>query len=60
MFDWNKLIISKIGLAIFVPPNAGSTIHNNRPYHGLVFNRKGKTADYEGQKQHKRNFCAGL
>lgn len=46
MFDWNKLIITKIGLAIFVPPNTGSLIHSNRPYHGLVFNRKGKNADY--------------
>lgn len=46
MFDWNNITITKIGLAIFVPPNTGTPIHNNRPYHGLVFNRKGKNAEY--------------
>lgn len=47
MFEnWNNLIVTKIGLAMYVPPNTGTAIHNNRPFHGLVFNGKGKNADY--------------
>lgn len=47
MFEnWNNLIVTKIGLAMYVPPNTGNAIHNNRPFHGLVFNAKGKNADY--------------
>ena len=47
MFEnWNNIIVTKIGLAMYVPPKTGTAIHNNRPFHGLVFNGKGKNADY--------------
>lgn len=47
MFDkWDELVITKIGLAMFIPPNSGATVHNNRPFHGLVLNGDGKRTDY--------------
>lgn len=47
MFDnWNRLFITEIGLATYVPPNTGTATHNNRPFHGLVLNGKCQKADY--------------
>ena len=44
--DWNSLEITKIGLAIYVAPGTGSTVHTNRPLHGLVFNGIERMATY--------------
>jgi AraC-like DNA-binding protein len=47
MFDnWDDIVITKIALAIFIPPKSGATVHNNRPFHGLVLNGDGKRTDY--------------
>ena len=46
MFDFNKMIITKIDIAMHVPPNKGTPIHKNRPFHGFVLNGKGKKAQY--------------
>ncbi len=45
MFE-NEFAVTKIALAMYVPPGKGSAIHPNRPFHGLVLNGKGKRADY--------------
>ena len=44
--DWNNLIVTKIALASYVAPYTGSVYHENRPFHGIVLNGKGKRADY--------------
>ena len=44
--QWKNIIITDISLAIYVPPNSGKHIHNNRPYHGLVLNDASSVKDY--------------
>ena len=44
--QWKNIIITDISLAIYVPPNSGKHIHNNRPYHGLVLNYASSVKDY--------------
>lgn len=45
MFE-NEFAVSQIALAMYVPPNKGTALHPNRPFHGLVLNGRGKRADY--------------
>ena len=35
---WDNAIITDINVAIYVAPNTGRPIHNNRPFHGFVIN----------------------
>ena len=44
--QWKNIIITDFSLAIYVPPNSGKHIHNNRPYHGLVLNDASSVKDY--------------
>ena len=44
--QWKNIIITDISVAIYVPPNSGKHIHNNRPYHGLVLNDSNSVKDY--------------
>lgn len=44
--QWESAIITKIALAIHVSPDSGTTIHNNRPFHGLVINDSDSVNDY--------------
>ncbi len=44
--QWKNIIIKEISVAIYVPPNNGKHIHNNRPYHGLVLNDSNSVKDY--------------
>ena len=36
--NWNDVVVTDIGLAMFVKPNTGKPAHNNRPFHGFVIN----------------------
>lgn len=36
--DWDQAVVTEIGLAMFVAPGTGRTLHRNRPFHGLVLN----------------------
>lgn len=36
--DWNNAIVTDIALAMYVAPNTGKSVHNNRPFHGFVIN----------------------
>ena len=40
------VIITKISLACYVPPNTGKHIHKNRPFHGFVLNDSNSVKDY--------------
>ena len=44
--QWKNIIITDISHAIYVPPDSGKHIHNNRPYHGLVLNDASSVKDY--------------
>lgn len=44
--NWNTAVITKIGTAVRVAAGKGRTVHNNRPFHGLVINCDGNAADY--------------
>lgn len=35
---WLKAVISEIKVAMHVDPGTGRAVHNNRPFHGFVFN----------------------
>lgn len=35
---WDSAIVTDINIAIYVAPNTGKAIHNNRPFHGFVIN----------------------
>ena len=35
---WKDVTVSRVGVATYVPPGRGKTIHENRPLHGLVLN----------------------
>ena len=34
----NKIVVSEISIAVFVPHGTGAPIHRNRPFHGLAYN----------------------
>ena len=44
--QWKNIIITGIGIAVYVAPNTGKHIHKNRPYHGLVLNDSTSVKDY--------------
>jgi len=44
--EWVHTVISKISVAIFVAAGSGRSIHNNRPYHGIVINDAHSVKDY--------------
>jgi len=44
--NWNAAVITKIGTAVRVEAGKGRTVHNDRPFHGLVINCGGNAADY--------------
>ena len=44
--EWSETVVSYISLAICVRPGFGAHIHNNRPYHGFVFNDGKSVKDY--------------
>lgn len=47
MFEaWKDIVISKIAVACYVPAGTGKSVHDNRPYHGLVYNNEGSDKDY--------------
>lgn len=43
---WERAIIEEIALAVHVPFSTRRAVHNNRPYHGLVWNEAGSSRDY--------------
>ena len=43
---WSNAIVTKIALAMYVPANHGTNVHNNRPFHGIVFNESGTDRNY--------------
>ncbi len=42
----NDIVITKISLAIYVESGTGQNVHNNRQFHGLVFNDETSVKDY--------------
>ena len=44
--SWKELVVTRIGVAVYVSPNAGKHIHKRRPYHGLVLNDADSVKDY--------------
>ena len=44
--SWKELVVTRIGVAVYVSPNAGKHIHKRRPYHGLVLNDSDSVKDY--------------
>ena len=49
MFDskrWAKAIITEVAAAVHVLPATAKSVHNNRPYHGLVLNEPNSERDY--------------
>ena len=43
---WIDAVITEISVAIYVPKNAGKSIHKNRPFHGFVLNDECAVRDY--------------
>lgn len=44
--EWNEVIITRVGLAVYVRPDTGAVVHKNRPLHGLVLNDREAVKDY--------------
>ncbi len=44
--QWKNVIIKGISAAVYVAPNTGKHIHQNRPHHGLVLNDSSSVKDY--------------
>ena len=44
--EWERAVIGEIALAIHVPYTTARAVHNNRPFHGLVWNEAGSSRDY--------------
>lgn len=38
--NWDNAIVTDVAFAIYVAPNTGKAIHNNRAFHGFVINNK--------------------
>ena len=43
---WKNVIITAIGVAVYVAPNTGKHVHKNRSLHGLVLNDANSVKDY--------------
>jgi AraC-like DNA-binding protein len=44
--NWERLTVTKIAVAVTVFPGCGRAYHEDRPYHGLVFNDSDGDRDY--------------
>lgn len=43
---WNDVVVTDISVAVYVSPNTGKHIHEDRPFHGYVFNDGESVKDY--------------
>ena len=43
---WKNVIITAIGVAVYVAPNTGKHVHKNRSLHGFVLNGANSVKDY--------------
>ena len=43
---WESVVITEIGVAVYVAPNTGRHIHKDRPFHGFVLNDSDVVRDY--------------
>lgn len=41
MKEFDEIAVTTIAVAVYVAPGMGESVHNNRPYHGLVINEGG-------------------
>ncbi len=55
----NDIVVSKIALAMYVAPGTGTNVHNDRPFHGLVFNDDNSYKDYYFSDGTVMNTCPG-
>ena len=46
MHAWENIAVTSIAIAIYVPPDGGTAIHTDRPFHGLVLNDPESEKDY--------------
>lgn len=44
--EWTEAVITKISLAMYVPPDTGKHIHKDRAFHGFVLNDESSVKDY--------------
>ncbi len=44
--NWKNVVITEIGIAVYVEPNTGKTVHKNRPLHGFVINDSESCKNY--------------
>ncbi len=44
--EWKNIVITQISVAVYVAPNSGRHIHENRPFHGFVLNDADAIRDY--------------
>lgn len=44
--EWNRIVVQKIALVLYVEPNKGKNLHQNRPFHGFVLNDEDVERDY--------------
>ena len=56
--EWSDTVITRIGGAVYVPPNTGNRIHKDRQFHGFVLNVSDDEKTYyfsDGQVMHTYN-----
>ena len=44
--EWRDVVVTKIGIAVYVASGVGKSVHNNRPLHGLVLNEENAVKEY--------------
>lgn len=44
--EWQNTVITKIAVALYVPPNTAKLVHKDRAYHGFVLNSTDTEIDY--------------
>ena len=44
--NWKNVVITEIGIAVYVAPNSGNHVHKNRPMHGFVLNDSENNKNY--------------
>ena len=44
--EWKNVVFTHVKVAVFVAPNAGKSLHENRPFHGFVLNDENGIKDY--------------
>lgn len=58
--EWESVLIKNVGAAVYVPFGAGRSVHDDRPFHGFVFNEDGGDKDYifsDGRVMHTESGC---